>query len=108
MVKLLTELGSVCLDYQDEKMQNLTCQRLQCDEIWSFVYSKSKNVPSAHTGEFGYGDVWTWTAIDTDTKLVPCWHVGGRDGRDAWEFIVNLRSRLTNRVQLTTDGHRLT
>ena len=105
VVKLLTELGSACLDYQDVKMQNLTCQRLQCDEIWSFVYSKSKNVPSAHTGEFGYGDVWTWTAIDADTKLVPCWHVGGRDGRDAWEFIVNLRSRLANRVQLTTDGH---
>lgn len=106
VVKLLTELGSVCLDYQDATMRNLTCQRLQCDEIWSFVYAKAKNVPEEHKGEFGYGDVWTWTAIDAETKLVPCWHVGGRDGRDAWDFIANLRSRLANRVQLTTDGHK--
>ena len=86
-------------------MRDLPCKRLQCDEIWSFVYSKAKNVPAEHKGEFGYGDVWTWTAIDADTKLVPCWHVGGRDGRDAWDFIANLRSRLAERVQLTTDGH---
>lgn len=106
VVKLLTELGSACLDYQDANIRNLTCQRLQCDEIWSFVYAKAKNVPVEHKGEFGYGDVWTWTAIDSDTKLVPCWHVGGRDGQDAWDFICNLRSRLANRVQLTTDGHK--
>ena len=104
VVKLLQDLGSACLDYQDEALRDLPCKRLQCDEIWSFVYSKAKNVPDAHKGEFGYGDVWTWTAIDADTKLVPCWHIGGRDGRDAWEFIVNLRSRLASRVQLTTDG----
>ena len=104
VVKLLQDLGSVCLDYQDEVMRDLSCQRLQLDEIWSFIYSKAKNVPEGHKGEFGYGDVWTWTAIDADTKLVPCWHVGGRDGHDAWEFIVNLRSRLANRVQLTSDG----
>ena len=104
VIKLLRDLGSACLDYQDEVMQELPCQRLQCDEIWSFVYSKAKNIPAEHKGEFGYGDVWTWTAIDSDTKLVPCWHLGGRDGRDAWMFINNLASRLAHRVQLTTDG----
>ena len=86
-------------------MRNLPCTRLECDEIWSFVYSKAKNVP-AEQGEFGYGDVWTWTAIDAKTKLVPCWHVGGRSGRDAWTFMKDLASRLSNRVQLTTDGHK--
>ena len=106
VVKLLQDLGSACLDYQDEVMRSLPCKRLQCDEIWSFVYSKAKNVPDKHRGTFGYGDVWTWTAIDADTKLVPCWHLGGHDGRDAWDFIANLRSRLANRVQLTTDGYR--
>jgi IS1 family transposase len=106
VIKLLTDLGSACLDYQDATMKNLSCQRLQCDEVWSFVYAKARNVPQEHKGEFGYGDVWTWTAIDADTKLVPCWHVGGRDGQDAWDFIANLRSRLANRVQLTTDGHK--
>ena len=105
-VKLLRDLGSACLDYQDGVMRDLGCQRLQCDEIWSFVYAKARNVPKEHEGEFGYGDVWTWTAIDADTKLMPCWHVGGRTGRDAWDFIANLRSRLANRVQLTTDGHK--
>ena len=106
VVKLLCDLGSVCLDYQDEAMRELPCKRLECDEIWSFVYSKAKNVPAEHHGEFGYGDVWTWTAIDAETKLVPCWHVGGRTGQDAWTFMKDLASRLSNRVQLTTDGHK--
>jgi len=105
VVKLLTELGSACLDYQDANMRNLPCQRLQCDEVWSFVYSKAKNVPQKHQGEFGYGDVWTWTAIDADTKLVPCWRVGNRDGREAYYFMQDLARRLAHRVQLTTDGH---
>ena len=106
VLKLLADLGSACLDYQDVTLRNLNLRSLQCDEIWEFCYAKEKNVPEEHKGEFGYGDVWTWTAIDADTKLVPCWHVGKRDGRDAWDFIANLRSRLANRVQLTTDGHR--
>ena len=106
VLKLLADLGSACLDYQDANIRNLPCKRLECDEIWEFCYAKEKNVPAEHKGEFGYGDVWTWTAIDADTKLVPCWHVGGRSGEDAWDFIANLRSRLANRVQLTTDGHR--
>ncbi len=106
VVKLLVDLGSACLDYQDDVMFDLPCRRLQCDEIWSFVYSKGKNVPTKHQGKFGYGDVWTWTAIDAETKLVPCWHVGSRDGEDAYLFMRNLAQRLRGRVQLTTDGHR--
>ena len=107
VVKLLTDLGSACLDYQDKVMRNLTCQKLQCDEIWSFVYSKAKNVPAEHEGQFGYGDVWTFVAIDADTKLTPCWHVGSRNVENATEFIADLKNRLTNRVQLTTDGHKM-
>ncbi|MBI2303285.1 MAG: DDE-type integrase/transposase/recombinase [Chloroflexi bacterium] len=106
VVKLLEDLGSACLDYQDEVMHDLPCKRLQCDEIWSFVYSKAKNVPEEHKGEFGYGDVWTWTALDAETKLVPCWRVGNRDGQEAYYFIQDLAVRLANRVQLTTDGYK--
>ena len=106
VMKLLIDLGSACLDYQDANIRNLSCKRLQCDEIWSFVYSKAKNVPEEHRNEFGYGDVWTWTAIDAETKLVPCWRVGNRDGREAYHFMQDLASRLSNRVQLTTDGHK--
>ncbi len=107
VTKLLVDLGNACLDYQDKHMVNLPLKRIEADEIWSFVYSKAKNVPSEHHGEFGYGDVWTWTAIDAETKLIPCWHVGSRFGKDAWDFIANLRSRLENpHVQLSTDGHK--
>ena len=105
VVKLLQELGAACLDYQDEVMHDLPCKRLQADEIWSFVYSKAKNVPVEHKGEFGYGDVWTWTALDAETKLVPCWRVGNRDAREAFYFMQDLACRLANRVQLTTDGY---
>lgn len=104
VMKLLIDLGSACLDFHDEVMTDLPCTRLQCDEVWSFVYAKAKNVPEPYKGEFGYGDVWTWTAICADTKLVPAWRVGGRDGGEAYEFMVDLASRLKNRVQLTTDG----
>ena len=107
VVKLLKEVGSACLAYQDKAMHNLTCQKLQCDEIWSFVYAKDKNVPNNHKGEFGFGDVWTFTAIDADTKLVPAWLVGARDVDCAHEFIDGLKARLANRVQLTTDGHKM-
>ena len=104
VVKLLADLGSACLDYQDQAMRNLPCKRLQCDEVWSFCYAKGKNVPDEHKGQFGYGDVWTWTAIDAGTKLVPCWHIGNRTTEDAQIFINDLASRLANQVQLTTDG----
>ena len=106
VMKLLVNVGTVCTQYQDEVMRNLSCRKIQCDEIWSFCYAKAKNVSPEHQGIFGVGDVWTWTAIDAETKLVPCWHVGRRDGLAAYEFITDLAGRLKNRVQLTTDGHR--
>jgi IS1 family transposase len=106
VLKLLAETGSACLDFQDRELRDLPCRRLECDEIWSFCYSKQKNVPDEHKGEFGFGDVWTWVAIDAETKLVPCWHVGGRDAGSAHEFMSDLAQRMRYRVQLTTDGHK--
>lgn len=106
VLKLLADAGEACAKYQDEAMRNLTCKRVECDEIWSFVGMKQRNVPEEMQGTFGIGDVYTWTAIDADTKLIPCWHVGTRDADSAFEFINDLASRLTNRVQLTTDGHK--
>ncbi|HTB82929.1 MAG TPA: helix-turn-helix domain-containing protein [Candidatus Sulfotelmatobacter sp.] len=103
--KLLIDLGNACSVYQDRALRNLKCQRVQCDEIWSFVGCKQKNVtPENQTN--GWGDVWTWVAMDADTKLVPCWFVGTRDAGAAYHFIHDLKDRLANRVQLTTDGHR--
>ena len=84
--KLLLNLGAACSEYQDRMLRDLPCKRLQVDEMWSFVYAKAKNVPDEKRGEFGYGDVWTFTAIDADTKLVPAWLVGPRDGGSATEF----------------------
>jgi IS1 family transposase len=107
VVNLLKEVGAASLDYQDRIMNGLSCNKLQCDEIWSFVYSKSKNVPEEHNGDFGYGDVWTFTAIDADTKLIPSWLVGLRNADYALDFINDLKSRLANRVQLVTDGHKM-
>jgi len=104
VTKLLVDVGSACADYQDRTLRNLTCKRIQCDEIWAFVYAKQKNVPAKKQGQFGYGDVWTWTAIDADTKLVPSFMVGNRDGQSARMFIDDLASRLRTRIQLTTDG----
>jgi IS1 family transposase len=102
--KLLADIGGACTVYQDAHFQNLPCKTIQCDEIWSFVYSKAKNVPEKHKGEFGYGDVWTWTAIDADTKLVPSWFVGQRTVEDWFLFLMDLKGRLANRPQVTTDG----
>jgi len=107
VVKLLREVGAACLAYQDKTMHNLSLNKLQIDEIWSFVYSKDKNVPEDKKGRFGYGDVWTFTAIDSETKLVPAWLVGSRDANCASIFIGDLKHRLTNRVQITTDGHKM-
>ncbi|EED31543.1 conserved hypothetical protein [gamma proteobacterium NOR5-3] len=104
--KLLRDAGEACLDYQDKTLRNLPCKRIQCDEIWSFVYAKQKNVATAKSAPDDAGDIWTWTAIDADTKLVPCWHVGNRDMESAKTFIDDLALRLANRVQLTTDGYR--
>src|SRR5437667_3364197 len=104
VLKLLPEIGSACADYQDRVLRNLKCKLIQCDECWSFVYAKQKNVPEEKRGQFGYGDVWTWVAIDADTKLVPSFMVGNRDGQTAKVFIDDLAERLAHRVQLTTDG----
>jgi len=107
VLKLLADLGSACDAYQYEHLRNLSCKRTQCDEIWSFIGAKAKNVPAERQGEFGIGDVWTWIAIDADTKLVPCWLVSSRDAGAAAEFMQDLASRLKNRVQITTDGHKV-
>ncbi len=106
VVKLLCDTGQACERYHDKVMVNLPCKRLQLDEIWSFCRAKAKNVPQDHQGEFGWGDVWTWTAIDADTKLIPQWLVGLRDAQWANAFVSDLAYRLKNRVQLTTDGHK--
>lgn len=105
VAKLLVDLGKACDRYQDAHLRNLPCRRVQCDEIWSFVGAKQKNVSEEKVAN-GWGDVWTWTAIDADTKLVPCWMVGQRDIHSAMQFIHDLANRLKHRVQLTTDGHR--
>jgi IS1 family transposase len=106
IVKLLADVGEACSDYQDKVFKKLPCKNIQCDEIWSFCYAKEKNVPKEKRGKFGYGDVWTWTAICADTKLVPSWFIGSRNTEAATIFITDLASRLAHRIQLTTDGHR--
>jgi IS1 family transposase len=106
IVKLLVELGGAVTKYRDETLRNLPCKRLQCDEIWAFVGAKDKNVPEEKQGQFGIGSVWTWTAIDADTKLIPSWLVSTRDAGAAYEFMQDVASRMRGRVQLTTDGHR--
>jgi IS1 family transposase len=105
VLKLLAEIGEACADYQNRHLVQLPCRVLQCDEIWSFVGAKERNVPTEDRGR-GRGDVWTWTAICADTKVVPCWHIGRRDAEAAYAFMEDLASRLAHRVQLTTDGHK--
>jgi IS1 family transposase len=106
VVKLLVQLGAACSDYQDWALRNLKLKRIQCDEAWSFIYAKEKNVTTEMLEHGHAGDVWTWVAIDAETKLVPCWMVGSRDANTAKAFISDLASRLATRVQLTTDGHK--
>ena len=107
VLKFIPQIGMVCADFQDKAFHNLKCKRVQCDEIWSFCYAKQKNVPEDKRGLFGYGDVWTWVAMDAETKLVPSFMVGNRDAQSAKMFIDDLASRLANRVQLTTDGNKV-
>lgn len=106
VAKLLVDAGMACASFHHEKVQNVKSQRIQCDEIWSFCYSKAKNVASAKKAPYGAGDVWTWTALDADSKLIVSWMIGGRDTDTANLFMDDLQARLANRVQLTTDGHR--
>jgi|SRR5208283_2865015 len=101
---LLVNLGAACEAYQVEKLVNLPCKRIQCDEIWSFVGAKQKQV---NQGAHGIGDVWTWTAICADTKLILSWQVGDRGADTAKGFMADIAGRLANRVQLTTDGHKV-
>jgi IS1 family transposase len=105
VLKLIEDAGKVCAAYHDAYVQGVTSQRVQVDEVWSFVHAKAKNVPQEKRGEFGYGDVWTWTAIDADSKLMIAWHVGRRDASAAHTFMNDVASRLANRVQLTSDGN---
>ena len=105
ILKLLAELGPACTEYQDRSLRGLKCRRIQCDEIWQFVYAKAKNVNAAKRAPSKAGDVWTWVAIDADSKLIPTWRIGPRDAFTALDFMTDLAERLSNRVQLTTDGH---
>ena len=104
IVKLLADLGLACSEYQNKTLRNLSSKIIECDEIWAFVGAKKKNVQPHHPED--YGDVWTWVALDADTKLVPSWLVGERDALDALVFMNDLANRISNRIQLTTDGNR--
>src|ERR1700684_844169 len=106
VTKLLEDAGEAFSDYQDRALVNLTCKRLQVDEVWAFVYAKAKNVAGAKAAPEGAGDCWTWMAIEADTKLIPSFFVGARDAYAAQAFIGDLASRVKNRVQLTSDGHK--
>lgn len=107
IIKLLVDVGTACLEYQNKVLRNLACKRIECDEIWSFCRSKEKNVKPENKGKPGYGDTWTWTAIDPKSKLIPSFWVGPRDDETAKAFIADLAGRLKNKVQLTTDGHKV-
>jgi IS1 family transposase len=104
VLKLLADLGEACAAYHEEHVRGVNAKRVQCDEIWQYVYAKAKNVPEEKKGTFGFGDVWTWTAIDPDTKLMVSYMVGPRNPHMAFELMNDVASRLAGKVQLTTDG----
>jgi IS1 family transposase len=106
IAKLLATAGRACMAYLDRVLVNLTGKKWQVDELWSFVAAKEKNVPADRKGDGTMGDVWTWVAIDAESKLVPAWYVGSRDSQAAMRFMDNLAKRLATRIQLTSDGHR--
>ncbi len=106
ILKLLVDAGLACARFHDENMRGVKAKKIQCDEIWSFCYAKAKNVATAKAAPERAGDVWTWTALDSDSKLIVSYLIGGRDGEYAMAFMDDLRQRLANRVQLTTDGHK--
>jgi IS1 family transposase len=106
VAKLLIDSGKACAAYHDANVRNLKASRVQVDEIWSFTYAKQKNVATAKSAPLDAGDTWTWTALDADSKMILSYFVGGRDGECAMWFMDDLASRLANRVQLTSDGHR--
>jgi IS1 family transposase len=104
--KMLVDAGEACAAFHDEMVRNVASKRVQVDEVWSFTAAKQKNVAAMKKPVIGAGDTWTWTALDAESKLIVAWFVGGRDGYYAKLFIEDLASRLANRVQLTSDGHR--
>jgi IS1 family transposase len=106
VTKMLVEAGEACAAYHDATVRNVKANHVQCDEIWSFCYAKDKNVATAKSAPEGAGDVWTWTAIERDNKMILSFEVGDRSSATAIEFMDDLRARLANRVQLTTDGHK--
>jgi len=106
VAKLLIDAGEACAAYHDENVRNVKAARVQCDEIWSFTYAKQKNVKTAKAAPLDAGDTWTWTALDADSKLIVSYLVGGRDAEYANAFMDDVASRLSNRVQMTTDGHK--
>ena len=106
VTKALVDAGTACAAYHDEHVNGVKASRIQCDEIWSFCYAKQKNVATAKRLDLAYGDVWTWTGLDADSKLIVTWAVGGRDADYANAFMLDVAARLENRVQLTTDGHK--
>jgi IS1 family transposase len=106
IIKLLEDAGEAFSAYQDQAFRELKLKRLQLDEIWAFCYAKQRNVMFAKDAPEGAGDIWTWVAIDAQTKLVPSWRIGDRSGATAIEFVCDLSHRLANRVQVTSDGHR--
>lgn len=103
--RLTIDLGEAVIDMQDRMMRGLTCQRVQCDEIWNFCYAKDKNLPDEMKGKEGVGSMWTWTAMCAQTKLIFSWKLGSRDADTGYSFMNDVRSRLAHRVQLTTDGY---
>lgn len=105
--RLLAALGPACERFHSRTVRNLPCKRVQCDEIWSFCYAKQKNVPADKQGQFGFGDIWTWTALCADTKLICSWKIGTRGASTAYALLYDLEARLANSIQLTTDGHRV-
>jgi IS1 family transposase len=107
VVKLLSEIGAACERYHQDNVRNLPSKQIQADEIWSFCYAKQKNVPAEKQGQFGFGDVWTWTALCADTKMICSWKIGTRGASTAYALMHDLAGRLANRIQLTTDGHRV-
>ena len=104
--KLLVQAGQACAAYHDEHVRNVKAQHIQCDEIWAFCYAKARNVKHAKAAPVGAGDVWTWTALEADSKMIVSYLVGGRDSEYAMEFMDDVASRLANRVQMTTEGHK--
>ncbi|HRY29425.1 MAG TPA: IS1 family transposase [Elusimicrobiota bacterium] len=105
VMRILCEVGKACWEYQQKSLVNLPCKRIECDEIWSFCYAKDRNLPEGKRDKWGYGSVWTWTAICADTKIVPCWFIGQRDIHASNAFMRDLADRVSDQVQITTDGH---